>query len=91
MKKYLVESVINCNSSEDVSRKVFSDYDKAKAYFDSEVKDLAESYMEDDDETLEQWLDRENGVIVDEYKGTVSDHYVEFDFNSIELTEVEED
>ena len=87
MKKYLVESVINCNTSEDVSRKIFSNYDKAKAYFDSEVKDLVESYMEDDD-TLEQWLDRENGVIVNEYSGTVADHYVEFDFNSIELTEV---
>jgi len=86
--KYLVRTVINCNSSDDITNKVFTDYSKAKKYFDKQVEELVESYMEDDDETLEQWLDRENGVIVDEYKGTVSDHYVEFDFNSIELTEV---
>lgn len=85
--KYLVKTCINCNTSEDVSTEVFDSYEEAKEYFDVEVKSLVESYMEDDD-TLEDWLDKEEGIIVDEYGGTVSERCVAFDFNVIELTEI---
>ena len=85
--KYLVKTCINCNTSEDVSTEVFNSYEEAKEYFDVEVKSLVESYMEDDD-TFEDWLDKEEGIIVDEYGGTVSERCVAFDFNVIELTEI---
>ena len=85
--KYLVKTCINCNTSEDVSTEVFDSYEEAKEYFDVEVKSLVESYMEDDD-TFEDWLDKEEGIIVDEYGGTVSERCVAFDFNVIELTEI---
>ncbi len=85
--KYLVKTCINCNTSEDVSTEVFDSYEEAKEYFDVEVKSLVESYMEDDD-TFEDWLDKEEGIIVEEYGGTVSERCVAFDFNVIELTEI---
>ena len=85
--KYLVKTCINCNTSEDVSTEVFDNYEEAKEYFDVEVKSLVESYMEDDD-TFEDWLDKEEGIIVEEYGGTVSERCVAFDFNVIELTEI---
>lgn len=85
--KYLVKTCINCNTSEDVSTEVFNSYEEAKEYFDVEVKSLVESYMEDDD-TFEDWLDKEEGIIVEEYGGTVSERCVAFDFNVIELTEI---
>lgn len=85
--KYLVKTCINCNTSEDVSTEVFDSYEEAKEYFDVEVKSLVESYMEDND-TFEDWLDKEEGIIVEEYGGTVSERCVAFDFNVIELTEI---
>lgn len=85
--KYLVKTCINCNTSEDVSTEVFDSYEEAKEYFNVEVKSLVESYMEDDD-TFEDWLDKEEGIIVEEYGGTVSERCVAFDFNVIELTEI---
>jgi hypothetical protein len=85
--KYLVKTCINCNTSEDISTEVFDSYEEAKEYFDVEVKSLVESYMEDDD-TFEDWLDKEEGIIVEEYGGTVSERCVAFDFNVIELTEI---
>jgi len=85
--EYLVRTVENCNSSERVTNRVFTNYKKAKKYFDEQVEYIVSDYMEGDD-TLEQWLDKEEGIIVDEYGGTVSDHCVEFDFNTVELTEV---
>ena len=85
--KYLVKTCINCNTSEDVTTEVFDSYEEAKEYFDVEVKALVENYMEDDD-TFNDWLGKEEGIIVDEYGGTVSENCVAFDFNRIELMEV---
>ena len=85
--KYLVKTCINCNTTEDVTNQVFDNYDEAKEYFDVEVKALVENYMEDDD-TFGDWLDKEEGIIVNEYGGTVSERLVAFDFNRIELTEI---
>lgn len=84
MGKYIVKTTINCNTSEDVSTQVFDTYNEAKEYFDVEVKSLVESYMEDED-TFEDWLNPEEGIIVSEYGGVVSKDKVCFDFNSIEI------
>lgn len=84
MGKYIVKTAINCNTSEDVSTQVFDNYNEAKEYFDVEVKSLVESYMEDED-TFEDWLNPEEGIIVSEYGGVVSKDKVCFDFNSIEI------
>ena len=84
MKKYIVKTVINCNTSEEVATQVFDNYNDAKEYFDSAVKNLVESYAEDG-ETLEDWLNPEEGIIVSEYGGVVSDNKVCFDYNSIEI------
>ena len=88
MAKYLVRTTINCNSSDDITNKIFTNRKKAKEYFDSQVKELVESYMEDESEDLEDWLCA-SGIIEDEYGGTVSETYVSFDFNQVELIEVE--
>lgn len=84
MGKYIVKTAINCNTSEDVSTQVFNSYEEAKEYFDVEVKSLVESYMEEED-TFEDWLNPEEGIIVSEYGGVVSKDKVCFDFNSIEI------
>ena len=84
MKKYIVKTVINCNTSEEVSTLVFDNYNEAKEYFDIAVKDLVESYAEDG-ETLEDWLNPEEGIIVSEYGGVASENKVCFDYNSIEI------
>ena len=89
IKGYLVRTVINCNTSEDVTNKVFKNYDKAKSYFNDQVEELVESYMEDEDETLEDWLDPKNGIIITEYCGKVTDTYVAFDCNEVELVELD--
>ena len=87
-KGYLVKTVENCNSSEDVTNKVFKNYDKAKSYFNEQVEDLVKSYMEDE-ESLEDWLDSNNGIIITEYCGKVTDTYVAFDCNEVELVELD--
>ena len=87
-KGYLVKTVINCNSSEDITNKVFGDYSEAKAYFNEQVEDLVKSYMEDE-ESLADWLDPNTGIIVTEYCGEVADTYVAFDCNEVELVELD--
>ena len=87
-KGYLVKTVINCNSSDDVTNKVFKNYDKAKSYFNDQVEDLVKSYMENE-ESLEDWLDPKSGIIVTEYCGEVADTYVAFDCNEVKLVEVD--
>ena len=84
MEKYVVKTVINCNTSEEVSTRVLDNYNDAKEYFDIAVKDLVENYAEDG-ETLEDWLNPEEGIIVSEYGGVVSKDKVCFDYNSIEI------
>ena len=87
-KGYLVKTVVNCNSSEDITNKVFADYSEAKAYFNEQVEDLVKSYMEHED-SLEDWLDPKSGIIVTEYCGEVADTYVAFDCNEVELVELD--
>lgn len=86
MKGYLVRTDIPEQSN--YSNQVFTDCNDARAYFFDEVARVIYGYMEEDD-TLEQWLDKDNGIIVTEYGGNVSENRVDFDFNVVELVEVE--
>lgn len=66
----------------------FTDYNDAKLYFDEEVTRVISKYMKVGD-TLEKWLDKNNGIVVNKYKGSISDNRIEFDSNVIELIKVE--
>lgn len=86
MKGYLVRTDVP--EQQNYSNQVFTDCNDARAYFFDEVARVIGGYMEEDD-TLEQWLDKDNGIIVTEYGGSVSENRVAFDFNVVELVEVE--
>jgi len=86
-KSFLVTTILNCNTTEEIKHKIFSNYEEAKKYFDSEVEELIGSYMDDED-NIKDWLSKP-GIITKEYNGTVEDNHISFDCNSVLLEELQ--
>jgi hypothetical protein len=87
MYKYLVSKIINCNTSNAVTRKIFSIKEHAKKQFKEWKDELLEDYAEVDEDINDPGFIE---TLKAEYWATIEDDYVEIDGSEIMIERVEE-
>ena len=87
MYKYLVSKIVNCNTSNVVTRKIFSIKEHAKKQFKEWKDELLEDYAEVDEDIKDPGFIE---TLKAEYWATFKDDYVELDGSEIIIERIEE-
>lgn len=87
MYKYLVSKIINCNSFNKTSRKIFSVKQHAEEQFNIWKNELLEDYADEEEDINDPaFID----MIKAEYWATIKDDYIELDGSEVMIERVEE-